>query len=77
MPSKHVMDVLGFETERAVGQRHRFHRGEHGDGLVEDLLEPVVPHHRSWQLRQDPADEPHRPREEVEQRDEADQALRA
>ena len=35
---------------------------------------PRVPHHRSRELRQDPADEAHRPREEIEQGDEPDQA---
>ena len=60
-----------------VGKRHRVHRREHGDGLAEDLSRARVPHHRARQLRQDPADEPHRPREEVEQRDEPDQLDRA
>ena len=67
------MQVLGIQPEGPIGQRLRVDRRKDGDGLAEDLFDPRVSHHRSRELCKDPADEAHRPREEIEQRDEPDQ----
>ena len=73
MPVVDEADVAHLDAERAVGQRDRARRGRDRDLLGEDGLQAVVADHRPRQLGEDPADEPHRPREQAEQRDEPDQ----
>ena len=58
------------DAEGPGRQPHRLRGGLQGDRLGEDLLETLASNDGSRQVRQDPADEPHRPREQIEQRDE-------